>query len=136
MSDFSISYNKTKRNEGGYVNDPNDTGGETWEGIARNFHSSWEGWQIIDLYKTDKSFPSILDNNEKLELSVKKFYKKEFWDVIKGDDILIQDAADAIYDSSVNMGPKRAIILAQKSLMVNETGIMDDVTLNRLNNKA
>ena len=36
------------KNEGGYVNDPDDPGGETYKGIARNMWPDWAGWAIID----------------------------------------------------------------------------------------
>lgn len=34
--------------EGGYVNDPDDQGGETYCGIARKHHPGWPGWQTVD----------------------------------------------------------------------------------------
>lgn len=42
------------KNEGGYFGNlqGRDKGGETYRGIARNFHSNWAGWTIIDFYKT------------------------------------------------------------------------------------
>lgn len=136
MADFTKAYNRTGRTEGKYSNDPADKGGETWEGISRNMHSEWEGWAIIDFYRHNPKFPIILTGIEKLELAVKKFYKKTFWDVMRGDEMTIQLVAESIYDSCVNMGPKEAIILAQRSLHTTETGKMDDATLNLLNNKA
>jgi len=48
---FSPAYAIVKVNEGGYVNDPVDKGGETYAGIARNIFGSWEGWSIIDAKK-------------------------------------------------------------------------------------
>ena len=38
------------KHEGGYVFDPDDSGGETYKGVARKFHSKWEGWSKIDLH--------------------------------------------------------------------------------------
>ena len=34
MAKFIISFQKTVTNEGGYINDPDDLGGETYKGIA------------------------------------------------------------------------------------------------------
>lgn len=136
MADFTKAYNKTSVNEGGWSDDPDDKGGQTWKGIARNLHPLWEGWSLIDLYKSDKNFPECLKQIEKLELAAKKFYKKEFFDVVKGDHLLIQEIADSLYDSAVNFGTKRAIILSQKALEIKETGIIDETMLNLLNNKA
>ncbi len=136
MADFTKSFNRTAKNEGGYVNDPVDRGGETWKGIARKFWPNWDGWDIIDFHKKDPKFPSLLNAHEKLELSLRKFFKKEFWDVIRGDEILMQPMADSIYDSAVNMGTRTAIKLAQRTKGISETGRLDNYTLDRLNNKA
>ena len=35
MANFDIAYRRTSRFEGGYVNDPKDAGGETYNGISR-----------------------------------------------------------------------------------------------------
>lgn len=136
MADFTKAYNRTLRTEGKYSNNPADKGGETWEGIARNMHPEWEGWALIDFYRHDPKFPGILTRIEKLELAVKKFFKKTFWDVMRGDELLLQTIAESIYDSCVNMGCHEAIVLAQRSFHAHETGKMDDATLNLLNNKA
>ena len=52
MADFRTAYYLTMGHEGGYNNDPDDVGGETYKGIARNYHASWEGWKIVDMYKS------------------------------------------------------------------------------------
>ena len=51
MADFNQALQMVLQNEGGYVNDPNDPGGETYKGIARKMNSNWIGWQLIDLQK-------------------------------------------------------------------------------------
>lgn len=48
---FMPAFNIVSDNEGGYANDPNDLGRETYRGIARAFHPNWEGWAIIDFIK-------------------------------------------------------------------------------------
>ena len=35
MADFRLAYKKIEAAEGGYVNDPDDKGGETYKGISR-----------------------------------------------------------------------------------------------------
>ena len=44
MANFTQAYNLTSAHEGGYVNDALDRGGETYRGISRVYHSSWNGW--------------------------------------------------------------------------------------------
>ena len=51
MSDFNIAYAKTGHAEGGYANNPDDSGGETVQGISRNNFPKWRGWMIVDLEK-------------------------------------------------------------------------------------
>jgi len=40
MAKFNLAFSKMLFHEGGYVNDPDDLGGETYKGIARNSHGS------------------------------------------------------------------------------------------------
>lgn len=147
-ADFLIAYLRTSINEGLWNKVKGDKGGETWKGIARLIHPNWEGWILIDFIKQGINFPEkfikkdvdklnkLLNASEKLELLVRKFYKTEFWDKFRGDELMIQIVANPIYDSAVNYGPTRAISLAQKSLKIKESGIMDQLTLNTLNNKV
>lgn len=48
MADFKTAYDITSGLEGGYVNDTNDLGQETYKGISRRFWPHWDGWQHID----------------------------------------------------------------------------------------
>jgi lysozyme family protein len=51
MAHFKTAYALTMGHEGIYSNNPKDRGGETYKGIARKFHPSWEGWKAIDRMK-------------------------------------------------------------------------------------
>lgn len=135
MADFSKAYDKILKNEGGYVNDPSDHGGETWAGISRKNFPDWFGWTIIDSYKGMRDFPEILNGNPVLELHRRNFYKKTFWNKVRGDEITNQEIAESILDSSVNFGTVQAIKLAQRSDGCNESGKMDDGFLHILNNQ-
>ena len=92
--------------EGGYVNDPNDKGGETNYGITASTLNSAKikGW-----------VPSnITIQNIKLE-HVKTIYKKGYWDVVKADNL--PDPLDLIiFDMAVNHGPNTAVKILQQSL--------------------
>ncbi len=135
MADFKKAYAQTAKNEGGYSNDPVDAGGETWRGIARKKNPGWKGWAIVDKYRHQVEFKRFLEQDVELQLRVLAFYKAEFWDKIKGDKIDSQDVANSIYDSAVNMGVTAAVKLAQRSLNINETGIVSSAMLDKLNNK-
>jgi type VI secretion system secreted protein VgrG len=38
---FLKAFNTTMTFEGGYANDPDDAGGETYMGISRRYHPDW-----------------------------------------------------------------------------------------------
>ncbi|PRY98864.1 putative peptidoglycan binding protein [Marinilabilia salmonicolor] len=134
MAIFEDAFNKTLIHEGGYVNDPDDLGGETYKGIARNIHPDWTGWRIIDRYKQSPGFPDTLGTDVHLPDEVRQFYKNKFWNKIKGDAIQNQLVADSIFDFSVNSGIKTGISIAQKVLDVAPDGIIGPITLKALNN--
>ena len=50
-SDFEKSLTFVLSAEGGYANNKNDKGGETYKGVARNYNPHWGGWVQIDLVK-------------------------------------------------------------------------------------
>ena len=116
MADFEKAYEKTMGHEGGYTNDPNDAGGETYKGIARVYNPSWSGWEIIDAAKQDTNFPYNLDDNLDLQYNVKAFYKAKYWDVNRLDDVNDQTVAEELFDTGVNMGIGRAARFLQISL--------------------
>lgn len=124
MADFKKAYNITMSHEGGYSNNPNDNGGETWKGIARKFHPNWAGWAIIDSYKNKPNFPESLKSDSVLDGHVLAFYKKEFWDVNKLDFINDQDVCNELFDTGVNMGVVVAAKFLQEALnLTNRNGV-------------
>ena len=133
MADFISAFYATMQAEGGYVNDPQDPGGETYLGISRKFNSKWEGWTDIDLAKHQPDFPASLEQNSPLQQKIKDFYERNYWDAIRGDDISNQSIAESIFDFAVNAGPVTSAKLAQ--ITVNETpdGVIGPATLARIN---
>lgn len=139
MAVFEIAYNKTIAFEGGYVNNPNDNGGETYKGISRNNFPNWLGWKIVDTYKkapfSAKSMDNVLKGNQKIQNYVKQFYLDNFWNPIIGDGFTNQESANNVFDFAVNSGVSRAVRYAQK--IVNTTiqdGVMGKQTLYAINN--
>jgi len=123
MANFEVAYDTTMGHEGGYVNDPTDYGGETYKGISRKYWPNWDGWRIIDNLKYKPGFPENLRNDPRLDRSVKKFYKDNFWNGFLGDVIGDQDIANEIFDTAVNMGIGKACKFLQKSLnLLNNNG--------------
>ena len=140
MANFITSFNETIAFEGGYVNNPNDNGGETYRGISRNNFPKWKGWVIVDQYKkapfTAKSMNQVLNNNHQLQVLVQDFYKANFWTPIVGDNIVNQDVANNIYDFAVNSGVGRAVRYAQRIVGATEDGVMGNVTITAINHNA
>lgn len=131
MAIFDTAYKITAKHEGGYVNNPADRGGETYKGIARNYHESWSGWQIIDQVPDENKNTNAIFINAKLDQLVKDFYKKEFWSKLSGDKIKNQSVANLIYDWRVNSG--RAMHEIQKVLGVTMDGKVGKNTLAAIN---
>jgi len=122
MAKFEIAESITGRNEGGYANNPSDTGGETYAGIARNHWPKWDGWSLIDRIKeTFGKSPSIINKYAKLDIFLKdfisQFYKKNFWDVLKLDLVNDQQLANSVYDFGVNSGTSRSAKFLQQSII-------------------
>ena len=117
MTNFEKAYKKLVRFEGGYVFDKDDKGGETYKGIARNYHSTWKGWEVIDAVKNifTSDINKTLNENEYLQELVKEFYKVKFWDVFLCDSLSYQ-IAEEIFEISVNTGIMRATIILQTAL--------------------
>ena len=127
MADFLIAFEKTIVDEGGYVlhTVPGDTGGMTYAGIARNPNPQWPGWNLIDNGAID---------NPLLTGMVRNFYKVEFWDRIRGDEITNQIVAENLFNFGVNTGIKVAVKLAQLIVGATPDGAVGDVTLQKFNN--
>ena len=117
MANFKEAFEKTMGHEGGYGNDPDDAGGETYKGIARVYNPGWSGWAVIDAAKTASigNFPASLDQNATLQASVQSFYKERYWDVNRLDSFP-QSVAEEMFDTGVNMGVGRAARFLQRAL--------------------
>lgn len=120
MADYQQAFDKTLGHEGGYSNHEKDRGGETYKGIARKFHASWLGWEIIDKAKIN-NVPKNLDNNKELHEHVKILYRQQYWAPINGDKLPNQEIAEEIFDTGVNMGVRRSARFLQESInLLNE----------------
>ena len=120
MADFERAFVKTMKHEGGYVSDPDDAGGETYKGISRRFHPHWQGWKTIDsilIYAIcHDDFLIEINKNKKIQQAVREFYREHYWDRFQGDLIPVQEIAEELFDTSVNMGVHRAVIFLQQGL--------------------
>ena len=103
MNSFQKAWEETGRAEGGYVNNPNDSGGATnWgvtERVARKFNFTGD---MRDLPKKTAT----------------QIAKKAYWDVMKLDDIaeLSESVALELFDTGFNAGTSRAGKFIQRAL--------------------
>lgn len=124
MADLVKCLDLVLESEGGYQlhTVSGDRGGMTYAGISRNNWPKWSGWRKIDLNDMSGIVPLVYD-----------FYYQNFWNKIKGDDIIDQDTAYLIFDFAVNAGIKSAVRLAQHLIKVQADGVIGPITIRALN---
>lgn len=116
---FDIAYKITSQVEAGYTNNSKDRGGETYAGISRVFFPNWKGWGIIDaIKKSTTQVNTALVSNLQIALSVKEFYKENFWDTMLLSLVENQLIANELYDTGVNCGLNVAGTFLQRVLNV------------------
>ncbi len=133
MANYKKAIIKTLGYEGGYVNDPDDNGGETFKGISRKFHPAWGGWVLIDDLKKKPGFPKGITINPMLNGLVQVFYKVEFWNKVGGDGLNSQEIANLLVDSAVNEGIVPAIKRAQGIAGIPQTGKVSEDLITKIN---
>jgi lysozyme family protein len=106
--------------EGGYVNDPNDSGGETHWGITQRVaHKNGYTQAMIDMPKA----------------TAFTIYATQYWDALSLDDIEEHShrIAKELADTGVNMGTGRAAEFLQRSLnaLNNQGKLFTDLKVDR-----
>jgi lysozyme family protein len=100
--------------EGGYVNDPDDPGGETNFGISK------------------RAYPNV-DIKNLTEQEAGRIYKKDYWEVAKCDQIENAQIAVHVFDMAVNAGVKRSVELLQRAVGTIVDGRIGPMTLKAVN---
>lgn len=100
MAEFSKAIDFVLANEGGYVNNAADPGGET------NFGISKRSYPFVDIRSLTREDAAGI-------------YQRDFW---KFDAIESQRVATKLFDAGVNMGPTQAVRLVQLALGAIEAG--------------
>ena len=138
MADFKIAFNKVIKAEGGYVNDKDDRGGETYLGISRVHHPKSEMWEIIDARKrmkpgiSNRELTKILKDIPALDRIVMDIYRNDYWNEVKLDEVPSQKISEQIFDMSVNAGKGNGIKCAQRVLGLKDDGKFTDELYNKL----
>lgn len=108
--DFAIPY--ILEHEGGYVNNPNDTGGETNFGICK------------------RQYPHLDIKNLTKESAI-NIYRVDYWQHYM--ESLSTLVATKVFDISVNCGVKTAIKILQRACGADVDGVVGPDTLMRCN---
>jgi len=124
---------RQKFGKAGYVNDPDDTGGETIAGISRKNWPNEVIWLYIDTAKKQPGFPGALAANLNVRALILDFYHRYFWNPIMGDDIKNQDIADLLVDKAVLEGISPAIARAEEIVGLPKTGKVSAELITKLN---
>lgn len=103
---FEEAFKNTLLHEGGYVNDPQDPGGETKYGVSK------------------RSYPHIDIKNLTLD-DAKKIYYEDFW-LKQKCNVIQKDLAAKLFDLSVNVGTKQAGLFMQRALRVTKQELIED----------
>ena len=115
--------------EGGFSNDPDDSGGATMKGITLN---------TFKAYRKEKGLPVPTVNDLK-SISDKEWtaiLKSKYWDPFKADEIKSQAIANLIVGWGWGSGVVTAIKQVQKLLGLTQDGVVGNVTLSVINNSA
>ena len=104
--------------EGGKTDEKSDRGGRTNFGITQRTYNDWlkqNKLKSSDVFKISKE-------------RALKIYKKQFWGVIKGDQ-LPHNVAKAIMSMALTDGPQDSVRFIQRLLNIEQTGFMGPKTL-------
>lgn len=105
--------------EGGWVNDPDDAGGETNYGVT---HKTYDAWRKSQGLHT-RSVKQIT------QTEVARIYKANYADMVRYDE-LPAGVDYAVLDFAINSGVSRAVKFVQRIVGTQQDGIMGSKTLS------
>lgn len=113
MSVFDIIFERLMLHEGGYVNHPNDPGGETMWGVTKRVA------QAHGYHGSMRKLPKAL---------AKQITKKSYYKAVKGDQ-LDRLIAWQLTDAAYNHGNRQAVKFLQRAVGVTADGLIGPRTL-------
>ena len=117
MGDFDNAFDLLIGNEGGYVNNPKDPGGET-------------NWGITRAVAVDNGYAGSMKSMPKE--TAKQIYKKMYWDELQCDQLGFV-VAFQLFDAGVNHGNSQAVKFLQRALSVADDGVIGAKTIAATN---
>lgn len=114
---FPAALARTLVYEGGKVDDPQDPGGRTNNGVIQRVYTGWrrnKGLPVRDVFLME---PAERD----------AIYRRQYWDAVSGDDL--PPGIDlVVFDGAVNSGPAQSIKWLQRALNVKPEGVFGEAT--------
>jgi lysozyme family protein len=102
--EFDEAFDLLIDHEGGYVNHPNDPGGETKFGISKR------------AYPNEDIAGLTLDR-------AKVIYKRDYWDKVEADSLPSEIRFD-VFDVAVNSGVRTAVRMLQRAAFAEVDGVL------------
>lgn len=144
MGDFKRAYAKMKNAEYSgkeylFLHFLSDEKGYTCGGIYQKANPLALDWNYIDKLnnlnqKNMKRSAVMLYYDKQTQLQVFNYFKKEYWDKMRLDEIQHQKVAEEIYMASVLYYIPRAVKMAQKIAQVKEDGVIGNFSIKGINN--
>lgn len=111
--DFDTAFTKLLGHEGGYVNHPNDPGGET-------------NWGVTKAVARDFGYTGSMRDMPRD--TAKRIYRVKYWDAVKADEMPAA-VRYPLFDAAVNSGVGQAARWLQRALGVADDGKIGAITI-------
>jgi hypothetical protein len=142
MADYTLAYKYMIKDE--FSNPQNflhKNEGEsdiTLSGLYRKWYPRAISWEFVDrvifMCNGDLEIASkLLYRYKKLHQELFMAFRIKFWDSNKLDLVNDQTIANKMFSSAVNLGNKKASIIAQKVAKVKEDGVIGSITISAIN---
>lgn len=151
MANFDEAYRLMMGDEGEYANNPNDKGGPTYRGIAKNFWGHLPLWrrieQILATVGVEPHFDprpnspyrlfvkkanKALSEDLQLQSDIQSFYMKNFWNPYRLGEVNSQRVANWIFNHIVN-GGGQGVKWVQLAVGVTVDGAIGSKTISAIN---
>lgn len=116
MNDFKECLALVLKSEGGYVDDPRDSGGRTNLGITQKALEEWLGHDVDEKFMR-KLTPEM----------AAPFYEQKYWRACYGE-VLPRGLNFLVFSMGINAGPGRSVKLFQSSLGCLADGVIGPKT--------
>jgi len=118
MSRFNECLNFVLEVEGGYCNDPSDSGGATNCGITQSVYDEYR-------VRTGRNRQPVVGIGAD---EVADIYRVRYWQSVRADQL--PRAVDlVVFDAAVNHGPRQAILFLQRAVGADDDGVIGPNTI-------